>query len=51
MENTTRYFCEQLHLGDVKMYHYSDEVIYDKHLTEDSVIETKNEKREYNDTK
>ena len=47
-EQVRRYFCNEWHIfGNAGVYHYSDEVIYEKHIKENSVIEVKNEKGEY----
>lgn len=36
----TRFYCTKPHLNGQKgMYHYSDEWIYEKHLTEDVKVE------------
>ncbi len=35
-----RYYCKKSHLyGENGMYHYDDEVIYEKHLEADSEVE------------
>lgn len=46
-DKVKRYYCNEEHLNG-KMYHYSDEVIYEKHLIDDAKIETKDELGNYN---
>ena len=42
-EKVERYYCNKEHINGTSMYHYNDEVIYQKHLTSDCIIEVKEE--------